>query len=617
MSSRSIVLRGLWWIWRGLDYVRRFLHLILILIVFTFLLVIVTPRQVFVPDAAALVLAPQGSLVDQLTGDPFEQAIARAQGLSVQETLLKDLIESVRMAAGDRRIKALVLQLDGLGPSGLSKLQELADEIDSFKSSGKPVFAIGGGFDRDQYYLAAHADHVLMHPMGLVLIDGYSSYLPYYKSALDKLLIDYNVWTVGQYKSFVEPVERDDMSPQDRESRTVYLGAMWNYYQEGVAAARTLGGGSLQRYADNFVQLLGDAGGDTAALAMNYGLVDEVLPFDEMRRRVSAAVGANDDGEDTYPAINYADYLTAVRAVHLPAASDRKLAVIVASGEILDGAQPPGTVGSESMVQLIRRAREDEDTRGIVLRIDSPGGSAFASDVILRELQVFRDTGRPVVVSMGSVAASGGYWIAMNADEIWASPTTLTGSIGVGATFPTFQRTLSELGVNVDGIGTTRLSGQMDALQGLGDDIKQYVQLSIEHTYAEFVGKVAEYREADVDTVEQSAQGRVWIGSDAQARGLVDRLGDFDDAVASAAELAGLAPGSYRLDYVEPDLGIAERLALELVEAAAPVASAAGWKPRLPAALARLVELATEPLAFADRFNDPRGIYAYCFCDVR
>jgi protease-4 len=322
-------------------------------------------------------------------------------------------------------------------------------------------------------------------------------------------------------------------------------------------------------------------------------------------------------GSDTYAAIGHRDYLTAVRAVSFPDVSSRKIGLIVASGEILDGMQPPGTVGGESMARLIRGAGQDPDIRALVLRIDSPGGSAYASEVILRELEVFRESGRPVVVSMGSVAASGGYWIAMNADEIWASPSTLTGSIGVGFTFPAFDRTLAALGIHVDGVSTTDLAGQMDPMQGIGEDISEYIQLSIERTYEDFVSKVAEHRDQEPAAVEAAAEGRVWIGTDAQALGLVDNLGGLDAAIESAAELAGLTPNSYSIDELTPELGWAEQLAMQLIRVGTPAIGGLGIETTLPPSLTRLIDVAAEPLAFLEALNDPRGIYAYCFCDVR
>ncbi|HEY8521662.1 MAG TPA: signal peptide peptidase SppA [Gammaproteobacteria bacterium] len=605
-------------LFRALDRVRRVLHFLLLLMIFMILAAGIAQEQIVVPQAAALVIAPQGALVDQLSGDPFERALARARGVRLQETLLKDLVDALRAAKDDDRIKAVVLELDGLSDAGLSKLQELADEIMLFKESGKPVFALADGFTRNQYYLAAHADHVFLHPMGIVLIDGYSRFLPYYKSALDKLYIDYNVWTVGEYKSFVEPITRDDMSPEDEEASLTYLRALWESYQSDVTAARGLPPDALQRYADELPELLAEAGGDTAALAASYGLVDDVLPHDLMQEKVRDAVGAvNHLGGEPYPAIDAERYLRAVRAERPEPEATSKIAVVVAAGTILDGVQPPGTVGGESMAQLIRQAGEDDSVKALVMRVDSPGGSAFASEVIRRELEVFRESGRPVVVSMGSVAASGGYWISMGADEIWASPTTLTGSIGVGAALPTFQRSLAWLGVNVDGVGTTELDGQFEITRELGPDARELLGQLVRHTYDQFIGKVAEHRDRSPEEIDRVARGRVWTGGQAYERGLVDRLGDTESAIRSAAELAGLEEGTYRVEYFERELTFMERLALELTTVAAPLVEAFAPESLLPAPLSQWVESAMEPLAFVERLNDPRGVYAYCFCDVR
>ncbi len=343
------------------------------------------------------------------------------------------------------------------------------------------------------------------------------------------------------------------------------------------------------------------------------------MPHDVMRERIRGLVGEsieNDDDED-FKGIDYDAYLTAVRAESGTPQTASKIAVVVASGTILDGAQPPGTVGGETTAGLIRQAARDEQVKALVVRVDSPGGSAFASDIILRELEVFQRSERPVVVSMGSVAASGGYWISMAADEIWASPTTLTGSIGVGATLPTIQRTLDRVGVHVDGIATTELAGGFDVMRGINDEARGLIGQSVRYTYDQFIGKVAEHRNRAVEEIDRVARGRVWIGSNALDRGLVDRLGTFADAVGSAAELAGLAEDDYRLDYVEQELGVAERLLLELTATAAPLVRGFGSQLAWPAAVSRWLEATMEPLAFVQRLNDPRGIYAYCFCDVR
>jgi len=616
MSNRFIFGRVLGTAWAVIDGFRKLLHLFLLLGLFLIVIAALSRPGPRIPDAAALIIAPEGVLVDQLSGDPLDRALARAQGAAARETLLKDLVDAIRAAKDDERIKALVLQTDRMSGAGLSKLQELAEEIAAFKESGKPVLAVGDGFDRDQYHLAAQADEILMHPMGFVLVDGYSRFQPYFKDAIDRLYIDFNVWTVGEYKSVVEPVTRNDMSDEDREATVEYLGALWSSYQADVIAARELPADAMQRYADTLPQLLRAAGGNTAQLALDYGLVDALVPRDGVRARIREAVGAGGDADTEVPAVGYDEYLRAVSARVAAPTERSRVGVVVLSGEIVDGSQPPGTIGGDSAARLIRQAVEDERVKALVLRVDSPGGSAFASEVILREIEVFQESGRPVVVSMGSVAASGGYWISMSADEIWASPTTLTGSIGVAGLLPTFQRTLNQLGVTIDGVGTTALAGQYDVLQGLGDDIRDVLGQTIVETYEQFIGRVAMHRGRSIEEVDRVARGRVWTGEAALERGLVDALGDLDDAIASAAELAGLEDGRYDVYYFEPRLGFAERLALGLVRVGAPLLRAFDFSP-WPANVERLIDGARAPLDLLARLNDPRQTYAHCFCDVR
>lgn len=605
-------------LWRVLDSLRKGLQLLLLLVIAIVFLASITPDELIEPREAVLVVSPQGVLVDQLSGDAFERAIAEIRGLPLNETLLRDLIEVIRIARDDERIEVLVLQLDGLVGSGLSKLQELSGEIVRFKQSGKPVIAVGDWFTRDQYYIAAHADKIYMNPMGVIPIDGYSRYLPYYKSAIDSLYIDFHVWTVGEYKSFVEPITRDNMSPEDRESTEVFLGALWDAYQADVTAARQLSENALQVYADDATNLLSRANGDTALLALNYGLVDELLTRDQIRARIRNLVNEQKtDNDADYQRISYEEYLAIVRAEQIMPRADNTVAVVVASGTILDGSQPSGNVGGDSTAAMIRRASDDQNVKALVLRVDSPGGSAFASDIILRELEVFQDSGKPLVVSMSSVAASGGYWISMGADEIWATPTTITGSIGVGATFPTFSRALDQLGIHVDGVGTTELSGQANPLRQLGTDASESIQQMIEHTYSEFIGRVAEARGKDVGEVDEIARGRVWIASDAQTYGLVDKLGDFEDAIISAAELAGIAEGEYTVEFIEKELSFAELIALEFTLLTAPVSRYLNIGPQIPETFQRLLDVAIEPFRFVDQLNDPRDLYAYCFCEFK
>lgn len=618
-DNRALPLRIVAAVWHGLDRLRRVLHLILLLGLFMVLIAGAVGERVFIPQTAALVIAPRGVLVDQLSGDALDRALARAQGAPLAETLVRDVVDALRAARDDERIKAVVLDLDELTGAGLSKLQDIAVELRRFKESGKPVIAVGDSYTRDQYYLAAQADDVYMHPMGLVLVDGYSRFLPYYKSLLDKIYVDYNVWTVGEYKSFVEPITRDDMSPQDEEASKAYLDELWGAYQADVTSARGMAAPALQRYADDIVALLDEANGNTAQLAKDYGLVDDLLTRDRMRERIREKMGepkSSSGQPDAYTQVSLDDYVTWLRTEAPPESRPSKVAVIVAAGEILDGRQAPGTIGGDSTSELIRRARADDSVKALVLRVDSGGGSAFASDLILRELERFQETERPVVVSMGSVAASGGYWISMGADEIWASPTTLTGSIGVGATIPTVPRTLDALGVHVDGVGTTELAGGLEITRPIGESMKGLIGLSVRHTYDEFVGKVAEHRERSVEEVEAAAQGRVWTGSAALSRGLVDKLGGLPEAIESAAELAGLEEDTYMLDYVEQQLGFVETLMLSMTAKALAGVDRLVDLPRWPATVTQALST-LEPLAFIDRLNDPRGIYAYCFCDTR
>lgn len=313
MSERSFIVRFIHGSLRWLDRLRRVLHFLIVVTIFLVMVAVLSPQPVIVPASTALVLNPQGAVVEQLSIDPFERAIARAQGIEMGESVLGDMLDAIRAARDDGRVKALVLRLEGMTTAGLSKLQELAAEIDAFRDSGKPVFAVGGYFDRNQYFLAAHADQVLMHPMGIVLVEGYETFIPYYRSALEKLEVDYRVWSAGEFKSAVEPITRDDMSEEDRVARSAYLNAMWDQYGAAVADARSLDADAMQRYADEYAVLLGASDGDAAELAVDFGLVDELLPFDRIEARIRDVVGSETD-ESGYDAIDYSSYVSAIRA---------------------------------------------------------------------------------------------------------------------------------------------------------------------------------------------------------------------------------------------------------------------------------------------------------------
>ena len=598
--------------WKGLDQARRLvvnvLFLVLLALLVGWLIADDTPE---IPKTTALVLTPYGSLVEELSGESTEEVVLALLGEKRPETLMRSLLEAVEAAKDDDRIQALVLDTDRLGGAGLSKLQTLRAAIDSFKQSGKTVIATADYYSQTQYYLASAADEIYMHPMGLVMLTGYGSYRNYYKEALDKLQIDWHVFRVGEYKSAVEPYLRSDMSPAARESRQRWLSILWQAYSKDVEAARALDVGTLDHYSSAFADLLAEHGGDAAAVAQAVGLVDHLAHRDEVRERLIELVGQDDDGK-SFSRISHGDYL---RAVDKPREkSDNEIAVVVARGAIYDGSRAPGRVGSDSTARIIRQAREDDNVKALVLRVDSPGGSAFASEIIRRELQLTQAAGKPVVASMSSVAASGGYWISMSADEIWAQPTTITGSIGIYAMLPTYPRTLESLGVHNDGVGTGELAGTLRPDRRLPEEAARAMELMIGQGYTEFIEGVAAGREKSKEEVDEIARGRVWAGADAIELGLVDQLGGLEEAIAAAAARAELGE-DFRVSYLQQERDWRSRALDWLVRV---VISRLGPLPSLHPLLSVRTDLMDgliEDLTALEEFGDPNGFYAYCFCE--
>jgi protease IV len=601
-------------LWRSLDTLRKVLHLIVLLVMFTVIFRALSPNIPIVPQKAALVIAPQGALVEQLAGDPFERAVAQLYGQERPETLVRDLVDAIEAAKDDKRIEVIVLDVSQMAGGGVAKLAELAAAIQDFRSSGKKVIAYGEGYDQSQYYLAAQADDVYLDPHGLVLIDGFGYYRTFLKGVIDKLQIDVNVFRAGKFKSYTDQFSRADMSEQEQEESLAWLNALWAQYQAGVSHARKLDAGAVSDYANNYAESARAQRGDLAAIALDKGLVSELLTRREVEDKLKAIVGEDED-EHTYRSISHGDYLAAVRSSRALHIDGNRVGVIVASGEILDGDHPPGTVGSESMTRLLRDALYDDSIKAVVLRIDSPGGSMFASEVIRREIDALRNAGKPVVASMSSVAASGGYYIAMDADEIWASPATLTGSIGVFAVFPTVERTLGKLGVTIDGVGTTPLADALRVDRTLQDDARQVLQLSVEHAYTVFVNNVAAARKKSADDIDAVAQGRVWAGIDAAQKGLVDKLGSFHDALDRAAALAKLGK-DYNVEYIEPPMGWRQALALQSQAFAARIVHTLVPQQPLLTQARRLFAPLEAELTRLSRFTDPKQVYYYCPCSV-
>ena len=605
-------------VWRSLDVLRRFLHLLIILALFG--IVIGTLRQVSprVPDKAALVVRPSGDLVEQLSGDPLGRVVSEAQGEGQPQTLLWDLTTAIRAAASDSRIAVLLIDTDDLGSAGQVKLEEVTAALQEFRHSGKKIISFGTYFLQSQYYLAAQADEVYLDPFGFVLLDGFARYRMFYKDAIDKLNIDIHLFRAGKFKSAEEPFIRRDMSPEDREESEAYLQALWRGYRQSVGTARSLKPDAIAQYTNGYVAAVAAAGGDTAKVAKDSGLVTGLKTQQEIEDRLTDLVGADPSGK-TYRQITVADYLRATHAEDkLQHGKGPAVGVVVASGEILPGKQPAGTIGGESTSALLREARLDDDVRAVVLRIDSPGGDVVSSEQIYREVLALKQDGKPVVVSMSDVAASGGYYIAAPADRIVASPNTITGSIGVFANVPTFSRTLSKIGVNTDGIGTTPLSGADRLDRPMAADTARLLQITVDHNYEEFLARVAKGRGKTRESVDAIGQGRVWAGSDAKQQGLVDELGTYDDAVKEAASRANLKPG-YGVRRIETELSLAQQLLYEVRSSGRELALGLGLARSGAAQLVQRLEPLDAELARWGRLAGrglPNSTYAYCFCSV-
>ncbi len=606
-------------VWRGLDVLRRVLHLLLLLVLLALVIAALRSSIPRLPERGALVLRPSGEIVEQLAARPLERALSEAQGENAPQTLLADLTLAIRRATADRRVQALLIETDDLTGAGLPELEELAAAIREFRRSGKKVIARGSYLLDSQYYLAAQADELYLDPMGFVLLTGFDRYRMYFKQAIDKLDVDVHLIRAGKFKSAAEPFVRSDMSPEDRQESEVYLGALWRGYRDGAGKPRHLTPEALDAYANGYAATLRQSGGDMARLAANAGLVTGLRTGAQVEQRMVELVGQDPDAH-SFRAIELDDYL---RVLHTEARlhrnGERTIGVVVASGEIMDGTQPSGTVGGDSTAALLRRARDDSTIKAVVLRIDSPGGSVLASEQIYREVLALRAAGKPVVASMGELAASGGYYIAAGADEIIASPTTITGSIGVFAVLPTVDRTLARLGVHVDGVGTTALSGTMRLDRPLLPATESILQAGVDHAYAEFLQRVASGRRRTPAAIDAIAQGRVWAGDDALRVGLVDKLGGYQDAVHSAARRSRLGK-DYEVRLIEPDLSFVEQLLVNMRSAGANWLRAFGPGPAA-AGLATPLSPQLQPLqrevARWQRFAaTPEHALAYCFCAV-
>jgi protease-4 len=603
-------------LWGGVNFARRLVFGAIALFILVGIIAGLGGKGPVLQEKTALVIAPKGAIVEQYTGSPADRALAKALGEEVFETQLRDIIRAIDGAAADRNIDRIVIVPDQLASAGYATLLEVGAALKRFKASGKEIIAFGDAMEQRGYFLAAHADKVYLHPEGAVLLEGIGRYRTYFKDAFDKFGVEARLFRVGEFKSAGEPYIRSDASPEAKEADLYWMGDVWQRFLADISALRRIDEGRLAADIDNYVALIKSHSGDLAKLALAQRLVDELKTRDEVRA-ILIDKGAPDEENKTFRQISVDDYARYLAARDRLNAAKPAVGVVVAEGEIVDGVQPPGMIGGDSTARLIRDAREDEDIKAVVLRVDSPGGGVFPSEVIRREVELTRAAGKPVIVSMGDLAASGGYWISMNAEKIYASPSTITGSIGIFGLWVNFPQALGKLGLRTDGVATTWIAGAIDPTRAYDPRLGEVIQSVIDRGYQQFIGKVASARgkqPAEIDTI---ARGRVWSGAQAKERGLVDELGTLDDAIKAAAASAGLT--DWRLQYVEKERSPFEQVFADLLQSKVGAALAAnaglpsGWLPRTT-----MDEVARAQRVIADAARKrPAAVYAHCECDAR
>ncbi|EBP3770515.1 signal peptide peptidase SppA [Salmonella enterica subsp. arizonae] len=598
------------WTWRLLNFVRE----MVLNLFFIFLVLVGVGIWMQIGNGSnseqtargALLLDISGVIVDKPSTNHRLGALGRqlfgASSNRLQENSLFDIVNAIRQAKDDRNITGIVLDLKNFTGADQPSMRYIGKALREFRDSGKPVFAVGENYSQGQYYLASFANKIWLSPQGQINLHGFATNGLYYKTLLDKLKVSTHVFRVGTYKSAVEPFIRDDMSPAAREADSRWIGELWQNYLNTVSTNRQISPQQLFPGAQAIIDGLTSVGGDTAKYALDHKLVDALLSSADVEKALTKQFGWSKT-ENNYRAISYYDY-----SLKTPADNGGTIAVIFANGAIMDGEETPGNVGGDTTASQIRDARLDPKVKAIVLRVNSPGGSVNASEVIRAELAAVKAAGKPVVVSMGGMAASGGYWISTPANYIVASPSTLTGSIGIFGVINTVENSLSSIGVHSDGVSTSPLA-EISITKALSPEVQQMMQLSIEYGYKRFITLVAEARKRTPEQIDKIAQGHVWTGQDAKANGLVDKLGDFDDAVAKAAALAKLK--QWHLDYYQNEPTVLDMIMDSMtgsVRAMLPEAIQA----MLPAPL---VSAANTVKAEGDKlaaFNDPQNRYAFC-----
>jgi len=553
------------------------------------------------PEGKALVIAPYGPIVEQVASpsDPLDVLLGGGEST---ELYVGDLLEVLEAASKDERIKDLVLRLDNISGTGQAVLYDVGLALKKIKDSGKSIIAIGDEYSESGYYLASFANEIIMNTQGWILIDGFGRSKMYYKSFLDKLKISFNIFRVGTFKSAVEPYLRDDMSDAAKKANLAYLDVLWSSWVDVVSKNRSLSPEDIQYLVDNTDKLVKESGKGTAEALLKYGMVDKLLSRIEQREYLLELFGESDSG-NSFNQISGGSYFQLLQSEKETNNSNNKIAVVVARGTIVDGEQPPGLIGGDSTSRIIKDAHEDENVKAIVLRVDSGGGGVFASEIIRQELIKAKEKGIKVIASMSNVAASGGYWISANADEIWASHNTITGSIGIFGMSPSAEKSLDYIGIHTDGVSTGKLDADMDPTKSLDPMLANIIQAEIEYGYDQFISLVSESRGIDKKQVDEIAQGRVWAGKTALKLGLVDKLGSLQEAIDRAAELAEI--DNFRTYYPAEELDWKQKLLssiFSISEGIVPESIKGNF----------LVKKSLKALSEMESFNDPKGIYVRC-----
>lgn len=590
-------------------FVRNFILNLFLLAVLGAIIFIFTPiKTAQIAPGTVLRLDISGDIVEEKEMiSPLEKVLNDPFSLKIPEpeTELQDILDSINAGATDDRITALLLNLKDMGKAGLNQLQNIGQALERFKEQGKTVVAAEDFYTQSQYFLAAHADTVMLNPMGGVDIHGFGVYRLYFNEALEKLEINYNIFKVGTYKSALEPFTRNSMSPEDQQQNEIWLSELWTLYTDTICRQRNISPDGLHFYTDNIAEALSFTQGDPAQLALQTGLIDQIFTREETASYL-ASLAPQPSG--TPNIVSTKDYLESIPPSYQDDADQKdKIGLIIAEGTILPGKQPPGFIGGDSLAELIKRARQNEEIKALVLRINSGGGSAFASEVIRQELLALKESGKPLVVSMGTVAASGGYWIAADADEIWASPATITGSIGIFGAIPTFEKTLASLGIYRDGTGTTPLAAGLDLTQPLPEQLKDVIQQTIVYNYNQFLQIVADGRDLEKSRVAELAEGRIYDGQTARNIGLVDRLGSLEDALSAAANLAELT--FYSTEKIERPTSVKDHFLQFLTTGLHHAGETSMGQYRI---LKNLKDSLLDRFATHLILDDPRHTYAQC-----